>query len=294
MFHRLTVCIIGLFALVLMTAHPVWAQSQTLPKDLPGSKQVRFPCGAGLVQNNFNLLHRAAFQLADVPKGHLRVNFIGHASFLVESPQGVKVVFDYNDYYRADVVPDIATMNIQRGNHSAYDIQPGIKYLLQGWSDDGKIARHDVTFKDVRVYNLPTNILNGGNTYYSNFSSMFIVQSSGVCVAHMGHLRHMLEKEQFARIGQIDVLMIPIDRRVTQSFEELLHNLKGIRPRIIVPMHFNSLYTVDDFLSQISSHYPVKRLKGDTIEVSKINLPKKTEVWQLTPKELQDTGGSKL
>lgn len=294
MFHRLTIIFASFITLMLFAAPPAVAQSQTLPKDLPGSKQVRFPCGAGLVQNNFNLFHRASFQLADVPKGHLRVNFIGHASFLVESPQGVKVVFDYNDYYRADVVPDIATMNIQRGNHSAYDIQPGIKYLLQGWSDDGKIARHDVTFKDVRVYNLPTNIFNGGGRAYINFSSMFVVQSSGVCVAHMGHLRHMLEKEQFARIGQIDVLMIPVDRRVTQSFDELVHNLKGIRPRIIVPMHFNSMYTVEEFLDQISAHYPVKRLKGDTIEISKLNLPKKTEVWQLTPLELQETGGPKL
>jgi hypothetical protein len=45
------------------------------------------------------------------PEGSVSITFLGHASFLIESPAGVRVVTDYNDAIRAPVTPDIVTMN---------------------------------------------------------------------------------------------------------------------------------------------------------------------------------------
>ena len=252
-------------------------------------KPVRAPCGAGFVHNQqFQpstnpLLHKASFQLADVQAGALRLSFIGHASFLIESPQGVKVITDYNDYYRAKVLPDIATMNINRGNHSTDTVEPGIKYALRGWDIGNGIPRYDIAYKDVRVYNLPTNLQDFGSSF-SNFSSMFIVQSGGICVGHMGHLKHILDTKAFAKIGRIDVLLVPIDRRVTQSIEELIHNIKGIRPRMIVPMHFNAMFAAEEFLMQIRGIFPVKRTTKSSIILSRATLPRNTEVLLMSPR----------
>ena len=248
------------------------------------SKPVRAPCGAGFVQNldATPLLHRASFRLADVQAGALRLSFIGHASFLIESAQGVKVVTDYNDYFRSKLIPDIATMNINRGNHATQTIEPGIKYALRGWDIDKGIPRYDITYKDVRVYNLPTNLTDFG-TSFSNFSSMFIVQSGGVCVGHMGHLRHILDPKAFAKIGRIDVLLVPIDGRVTQSIGELIHNIKGIRPRMIVPMHFNAMFTAEEFLAQVKGIFPIKRTTESSIILSRATLPRNTEILLMNP-----------
>lgn len=253
----------------------------------PSPKPIRAPCGAGFVNNqpSFNprpLLHKASFQLADVQAGTLRLSFIGHASFLIESPQGVTVITDYNDYFRAKIIPDIATMNIYRGNHSTDIIEPGIKFALRGWDDGTGVPRHDIAYKDVRVYNLPTNLTDFGSGF-SNFSSMFIVQSGGICVGHMGHLRHILDQKAFAKIGRIDVLLVPIDGRVTQSMEELIHNIKGIRPRLIVPMHFNVAFTAEEFLSMIKGIFPVKRTQKSSIVLTRATLPQQTEILLMAP-----------
>lgn len=53
----------------------------------------------------------AAFQLAALNADQARISYIGHATFLLESPQGVRIATDYNDYVRPAVTPDIATMN---------------------------------------------------------------------------------------------------------------------------------------------------------------------------------------
>ncbi len=59
----------------------------------------------GPVASRAPLLWRAALQPAEVG-----VTFLGHASFLIESPGGVSIVTDYNGYNRPRSVPDIVTM----------------------------------------------------------------------------------------------------------------------------------------------------------------------------------------
>jgi hypothetical protein len=44
-------------------------------------------------------------------EGAVSITFLGHASFLIESPSGVRIITDYNDAIRAPVTPDIVTMN---------------------------------------------------------------------------------------------------------------------------------------------------------------------------------------
>src|SRR5262249_26563634 len=49
--------------------------------------------------------------VAAVPEGAVSITFLGHSSFLIESPAGVRIVTDYNDAIRAPVTPDVVTMN---------------------------------------------------------------------------------------------------------------------------------------------------------------------------------------
>ena len=57
----------------------------------------------------------------------------GHATFLIESPQLVRIATDYNDYVRPPVLPDIATMNHAHDTHYTDNPDPAIKYVLRGW-----------------------------------------------------------------------------------------------------------------------------------------------------------------
>lgn len=276
--------IFGLMAIAAASALPLQSSFAAEAK--------RFPCGVGMVQNG-PLLHHAGLRAIDVPAGHVRLNYVGHSTFLIESPQGIKVATDYNHNYVPSVLPNIATMNIQRGNHSRAEVDPKVKYVLRGWDTGSGISRHDIRQKDVRVYNIPTNITDYGSGL-TNDSSIFVIEAAGVCIGHMGHLRHVLDRERVARLGRIDVLLLPVDRRVTQSMDELLANIAAISPRLIIPMHFNSMYTVNEFVAQVGSRYPVKRRKRNVLEIARANLPPRTEIWVLPPNFLSDFGGSPI
>src|SRR5688572_30312064 len=103
-------------------------------------------------------VQRASLQLAALEASEARLTFVGHATWLIESPGGVSIATDYNDYIRPSVVPDIATMNRAHTTHFSLAPDPGIKHVLRGWSLEGAgPARHDITLGDVRVRNVATN-----------------------------------------------------------------------------------------------------------------------------------------
>src|SRR5450631_2846441 len=140
----------------------------------------------------------------------VRISYIGHSTFLLESPQLVRIATDYNDYVKPPVLPDIATMNHAHSTHYTDRPDPGIKHVLRGWADDEKPARIDLQYKDVRVRNVPTNIRSwdGGTERHGN--SIFIFEVANLCIAHLGHLHHALTQQQLNEIGRVDVVMVPV------------------------------------------------------------------------------------
>src|SRR5436305_11108606 len=100
------------------------------------------------------------------PEGGVGLTFLGHASFLIESPRGVRIVTDYNDMIRAPVTPDIVTMNNAHPTHYTDAVEPGVKYVLRGWDPTGGVAAHRLEYRDVHVHNVPTNLREAGGTRY--------------------------------------------------------------------------------------------------------------------------------
>jgi L-ascorbate metabolism protein UlaG (beta-lactamase superfamily) len=81
----------------------------------------------------------------------------------------------------------------------------------------GNIARHDIKLKDLRIYNVPTNfeVWNGKKI---NLNSIFIIEAAQLCLAHVGHLHHVLTDNQTLKVGRIDILFLPIDGAYTMSY----------------------------------------------------------------------------
>jgi len=116
-------------------------------------------------------------RVAALNPDQVRITYVGHATFLIESPQLVRIATDYNDYVRPPILPDIITMNHAHDTHYTDHPDPAIKYVLRGWGPSPEEpAIWDLKYRDVRVRNVPTNIRNwaGGIEHYGN--SIFIFE----------------------------------------------------------------------------------------------------------------------
>jgi hypothetical protein len=94
----------------------------------------------GLIASRDTLFSRAALRQDEVS-----LTFVGHATFLIETPDGVRIATDYSDGTRPPVTPDVATMNKAYSTHFSSSPDPGIEHVLKGWNPAGGHAIHDLT-----------------------------------------------------------------------------------------------------------------------------------------------------
>jgi L-ascorbate metabolism protein UlaG (beta-lactamase superfamily) len=239
----------------------------------PPAKPEMMESCPGLIAARPALVEPAALRFAALEHDQVRVSYIGHSTFLIESPQLVRIATDYNDYVRPPVLPDIATMNHAHSSHYTLSPDPGIKYVLHGWADDEKPARIDLQYKDVRVRNVPTNIrsFDGGTERHGN--SIFIFEVANLCIAHLGHLHHTLTQQQLNEIGRVDIVLVPVDGSYTLDLDGMVEVLHALKAPLMIPMHYFSAYTLNRFLSRVREQYAVEYGETPSVVVSKATLP---------------------
>jgi L-ascorbate metabolism protein UlaG (beta-lactamase superfamily) len=266
----------ALFSIALPTT--VFAQAADQPAPKSSAPEMIENC-PGLVAADRPRVIPAAFDLAALNADQVRLTYIGHATFLIESPQLVRIATDYNDYVRPPVLPDIVTMNHAHDTHYTDHPDPAIKYVLRGWGpSENEPAIWDLKYRDVRVRNVPTNIrsLDGGTERYGN--SIFVFEIANLCIAHLGHLHHTLNQQQLNEIGRVDVVMAPVDGSFTLDLDGMMEVLTALKAPLIIPMHFFSRYTLDRFLARAQQQWPVEQADIPSILLSKTTLPASPKV----------------
>ena len=225
----------------------------------------------GVTAQRAPLLHRASLVASEA--GPTAITYLGHATFLIASPGGRTAVTDYSGQHNPPVVPDIITMNHAHSTHFTDHPDPRIRHVLRGWSADGGPARHDLKLGDMRIRNLPTNIRtwDGGTRRYGN--SIFVFETGGLCIGHLGHLHHLLTPDDLAELGRLDVVMVPIDGAWTSSQGDMVDVLGQLNPRLILPMHYWSQEVLNRFLARMRDRAEIRIGDSATVTVTPATLP---------------------
>ncbi len=210
----------------------------------------------------------------------MRIRWYGHSCFLFTSKDGIKVLTDPFDksvgYSIPDVEPDIVTTSHEHFDHNAVALLKGKFITLKGVVDREELG---IKIRSINSYHDESLGSKRGE------NQIFVFKIDEINIAHLGDLGHVLTKEQIEKLGEIDILCIPIGGIYTVDANQALEIVEKVNPKIVLPMHYKTsnlkfdLAPVESFLSLIK--YPIKRLTEKEIEISKENLPKSTEVWVL-------------
>lgn len=120
------------------------------------------------------------------------------------------------------------------------------------------MLRHDVTIKDVRVRNVPTNIRDYGGGTQRHGNSIFVFEIANMCIAHLGHLHHTLTQQQLNEIGRIDAVFVPVDGSYTLDLDGMVEVVEGLKAPLIIPMHYFSSYTLNRFLERMREKFDIE------------------------------------
>lgn len=256
----------------VIAASPASAPAQS------GQAELRDSC-PGLIAAPLRPVVPVSLRLAALAAGEVRLTYAGHSTFVIESPQGVRIATDYNDYIRVPL-PTIATMNRAHDTHFSDQPNPAIPHVLRGWAASNTPARHNLQVQDVHVRNVPTNIrFWSGDGTDRHGNSIFIFQVGSLCIAHLGHLHHTLTPQQLEDVGRVDVVLVPVDGSFTLDLDGMMEVLQALKAPLIVPIHYFSQLTLQRFLDRAKSQsWTVETAQDPSLVLSRATLPSGTKI----------------
>jgi len=108
-------------------------------------------------------------------------------------------------------------------------------------------------------------------------NTIYTLESEGIKICHLGDLgQKELTDEQLEKIGEVNILMIPVGGIYTISAKEAAKIISQIEPKIVIPMHYHipklkiKLEGLDKFLKIMGVKAPEVSKK---LSVSQRNLP---------------------
>ncbi|EKE20416.1 MAG: Zn-dependent hydrolase of the beta-lactamase fold-like protein [uncultured bacterium] len=104
-------------------------------------------------------------------------------------------------------------------------------------------------------------------------NTIFVLDTEDIRVCHLGDLGTDLSVKQLEKIGNVDVLMIPVGGNYTIDFKEATKIAKKLSPAIIIPMHYKMKGTNADISDEKDFCNEVGNCPKE--KVNKINLKKK-------------------
>lgn len=234
-------------------------------------------------------LQKASFR-EPLPDHVVRISFIAHASFLIQTPGGISAVTDYTGYIgNTDFMPDIVTMNHAHDTHWTATPDPAIRHVLPGWGETfGEGVSHLLELGDMAVRNVSTDIRSFGGTVEPFGNSIFVFEVAGLCIGHLGHLHHEPNEEQYAALGRLDVVMAAVDGSMTVDLPTMIRIMKRLKSSIVIPMHWFGDGTLQAFIAGMRDEFEIVDKGGTSLTVSLRSLPMRPTVHVLYPRYLRD------
>jgi L-ascorbate metabolism protein UlaG (beta-lactamase superfamily) len=255
-----------------------------LPLALPLAAQERIPSHCIALAEGPGQLVPVAFGEPLEPNA-VRLRFLSHASFLLETAGGLTAVTDYTGFTGARaLIPDVVTMNNAHSTHWTSTPDPAIPHVLPGWGAGPEGIAHRLDLGEMLVRNVTTDTRGPfGEGARQNGNSIFIFEVAGLCVGHLGHLHQIPPDEDFAAIGRLDVVMVPVDGGYTMRLEDMKAVVQRLRSSVVIPMHWFSGASLEQFVADMQGSFDVVRLDQPDIVLSLDRLPKTPTIMVLQP-----------
>ena len=211
---------------------------------------------------------------------------IGHAKFLIELENGLRIVTDPYDatcgYPVTPVPADVVLVSHGHHDHSAVDTIPGTPRVID------KAGSYDlgdgVTVTAVEAFHDDAEGTKRGRTL------LFSIRAEGLNAIHLGDLGHIPNAEQINALGAADVLMVPVGGFFTIDAAQAKETAALLQARVVLPMHYKTRANADWPIASVEAFtglYDTPAEEVNLLRVAEDDLMCQPEVAVLLPQSLK-------
>jgi L-ascorbate metabolism protein UlaG (beta-lactamase superfamily) len=222
----------------------------------------------------------------------LKLKWYGHASFLVTSNSGMRIVTDPYTPETSGYMPvrdnaDIVIISSDNDTfHCRADLIPGHPTVINALDlaqSGGKRVEKGIEFTAIEAM----EALN--HKYHDpDQNGMYRFVVDGMSIGHMGDIGNALSEDHLKFFFGVDVLLALAGGHPTIELDDLKTMIDRTQPKVVVPMHFQTLrykprncFWIDKFLNYFPASDVDFACDYETI-VARETLPEKTRVMILT------------
>ncbi len=144
---------------------------------------------------------------------------------------------------------DIVLISHDHNDHNNVKAIAGEPFIIEG---PGEYDVKGVFVKGVYSYHDTSKGAERG------INTIYVIEAEGMKICHLGDFGEAeLSNNQLDKIGEVDILIVPVGGVYTINGTEAVKIINQIEPKIVIPMHYKipkltlKLNSVDKFLEEI-------------------------------------------
>lgn len=162
----------------------------------------------------------------------MKIKYLGHSCFIIETSDGLRIL---TDPYKGvgyelpeNLQADITLISHAHFDHNNIDAVTS-KFVLQ--------TAGEYEFLDLKIKGIESNHDDKGGTLRGK-NIIFTIQVDGYTLCHFGDLGEPCSQKLLAKIGKVDILLIPIGGRYTIDAKQAKKYVEEMQPKLVIPMHY--------------------------------------------------------
>ena len=173
------------------------------------------------------------------------LRYYGQSFFVLTTSGGTRIALDpYGQIgypLPTGVTADAVFITHEHGDHNNAALIQGSPKILRGLVP-GAWATIRERVGDALVYSVPSFHDDQGGTSPRGFNALFVIETGGLRIAHLGDLgQTALTEGQLRALGTIDILLIPVGGgSFTITGEQASRLTDLLRPSVVIPMHYRT------------------------------------------------------
>ena len=161
------------------------------------------------------------------------ITWFGHSCFRIEGKDASLLIDPFSKEIGLrppKIKDDVVMVTHGHYDHSNLEGLPSESFLIKG---PGEYEVKDVFIKGIQSFHDKSQGRERG------LNTIYIIKMEDIALVHMGDFgQDALSEEQIDRIGDPDILMVPVGGVYTVNYKEAVEAIRQIEPKVVIPMHY--------------------------------------------------------